>query len=224
MPHSLNLAEGLALSTFAPEGKPRFGRWERDAAAAASWLVELELAGRIELNPLGVSVLDATPAGDLQLDAVLQEIQQAEVRGLRGWAFALLAHAPGELTMGKLVERGIVSTERRGFLWINRTWYPEQDPEPRQEFLRGLQLPDDADLDRRTAAALVISHACGFERAAFPGSSRAALDRLVEHVTGQQWRTPAYQQLMRDLHLAVRTSSNLGTDWPHALPRDENRG
>lgn len=224
MPHSLNLAEGLALSTFTPEGKPRFGRWERDAAAAASWLVELELAKRIELNPLGVSVLDATPADDLQLDQVLQEIQQADVHELRRWALQLLAHNPGELTMDRLVERGIVSTERRGFLWINRTWYPEQDPAPRQEFLRGLQLPDSVEPDRRTAAALVISHACGIERSVFPEVSRAVLNQRVEHVTGQQWRTPADGQLMRELHLAVRTSSNFGTDWPHTLPQGEHRG
>lgn len=224
MPHSLNLAEGLALSTFTPEGKPRFGRWERDAAAAAAWIVELELAGRIELNPLGVSVLDSTPAGDLQLDAVLQEIQQADVHGLRRWALQLLAHNPGELIMDKLVERGIVSTERRGFLWMHRTWYPEQDSAPRQEFLRGLRLPDSADLDRRTAAALVISHACGIERAVFPDTARAVLNQHVEHITGQQWRSPADRQLMRELHLAVRTSSNFGTDWPHTLPRDEPRG
>ncbi|MBE9376408.1 GPP34 family phosphoprotein [Saccharopolyspora sp. HNM0983] len=219
MPQPLNLAEGLALSTFAPEGKPRFGRWERDAAAAAGWLVELELAGRIELNPLGVSAVDPTPAGEVQLDAVLQEIQQAEMQDLRGWALQLLAHDPGELTMGKLVERGIVSTERRGFLWINRTWYPELDPEPRREFLRGLQLADGAEPDRRTAAALVISDAGGIDRAVFPDISRAAFAARVDQVTGQQWRTPADRQLMRDLHLAVRTSANLGTDWPHAVRR-----
>ncbi|MGK5530480.1 GOLPH3/VPS74 family protein [Streptomyces sp. URMC 129] len=209
----ITLGEQLLLLSLDDEsGAERESTRVAWAIAAAS-LVELALAGRIDVTDDVVTVRDPAPIGVPYLDTQLAEIAGWEKPGKTGpWMRHLMKGAVNGASDG-LKERGLVREEVRkvlGLFPVRR--YPEADGsveaalrERLDAAVLGGQAPDE-----RTAALLALLHGAKLHRLVFPDADRRAVERTMAEVARGQWAAPAVRRVL-DAADAALTAIITGT-------------
>jgi golgi phosphoprotein 3 len=188
MPSDLTLAEELVLLGTNERGSTESAAWASlDNGIAGARLLELSLAGRLELGEKGaIVVADERPTGDELTDEALARIAESErQRDAKHWVSKLASGKVRKQVLARLDDRGVLVAERGRFLGVvPRTRHVEVDPGPERELrerLRGAVLGDEA-ADPRTVALAGLVKACGLTKAVFGREDRKAADRRIKEL------------------------------------------
>lgn len=203
----VSLAEELLLLAYNDEtGRATTGSTELDCGLAGAVLLELALAGRIDIVDGRVSVVDATATGDPVTDGVLERLARAgKARKAEWWVGKLRSKTrPGVLA--RLTERGILRQERHkimGLFPVRR--YPSVDPAVESAVRARLDLAvmKGVEPDVRTAALASLLHACGLARRTFPELNRRQLKARMKEIDEGQWAGAAVRKAIQSIHAAV---------------------
>ncbi|MFE4645639.1 GPP34 family phosphoprotein [Streptomyces sp. NPDC056730] len=185
-------------------------------AIAAASLVDLALAGRIEVTDEVVAVRDPAPLGVPSLDAALADIVGYEKPGkVKDWLHHLKKPAVAGATDG-LVEKGLVRKETKkvlGLFPVRR--YPEADGSAEasvrdrlDEVVRRGGTPDD-----RTAGLVALLHGAKLHKLAFPDGDARAVEARMTAIAQGQWASPAVRGIIDAAETALTvivTSTAIG--------------
>ncbi|MFF4381228.1 GPP34 family phosphoprotein [Kitasatospora sp. NPDC001547] len=201
----VTLAEEVLLLTLEDES----GAVKESAGAACAipgaLLAELALAGRVALEDGTVTVVPGgEPTGEPLLDGRLERLAEW-ARGRRTakaseWLTQDRATAPAD-TLERLVERGLVTEERRrvlGVFPVRR--YPEADGRVERALRERLAavVLHGAEPDARTGALIALLHAAGLYRSAFPEVPRKEVEPRFAEIAEGEWAGEAVREAIRN--------------------------
>ncbi|MFI5757958.1 GPP34 family phosphoprotein [Streptomyces sp. NPDC051569] len=190
--------ELLLLSLDDKSGAGKESTKTASAIAAAS-LVELALAGRIEVTGDLVIVRDPAPVGVECLDAALAAVvARDKPRKVADWMYQLKREAVAGATQG-LQAKGLIREETKkvlGLFPVRR--YPEADGSVEAAVRRRL---DAAVLqgetpDERTACLVALLHGAKLHRLAFPATGARAVEKRMAAIARGQWAAPAVRRVV----------------------------
>ena len=154
-----------------------------DLGLAGAVMIELALAGRVDVVARKLVVTDPTPTGDEVADRMLLRISaDPRTRAPKTWLHKVKKGLRAQVG-DRLVARGLVRHEEATVLGVFRvTRYPaasaatEADLRARLEscVLRG------AEPDERTAALAGLVHAVGLRKQVFPTADRRTVERRMK--------------------------------------------
>ncbi|GAT69045.1 protease [Planomonospora sphaerica] len=194
--------EVLLLAHEETEGKPLVGATQLDSALGGALLAELAVNGRIDLDGKKVTVRDATPLGDEELDATLARIAgEAKERKPDWWVYRLSSAKLRKRLLTGLAERGVLNEEHRKVLGIFPVArYPERDPRVEREIRERVRsVLDGADPDERVAVLIAVLHAAKIDRKAFPGVRKERVKEIVE----SEWVGRAVAKTIDSINAAI---------------------
>ncbi|WDV51852.1 GPP34 family phosphoprotein [Streptomyces coeruleorubidus] len=169
-------------------------------AVSAALLVELALAGRIDVTDDKVTVADATPLGDPALDSALADIAGRDKPGTtKDWITRLKTDAMAWAKRG-LIEKGLVREEKKKVFGIFPVrLYPEADGSVEAAVRQRLDavVLRGAAPDERTASLVALLHGAKLHRLAFPDAGAREVRAAMESVSHGQWSATAVRQVVR---------------------------
>ncbi len=157
-------------------------------ALAGAVLMDLALEGRIDTDPERLFVIDPTPLEEGLLDPTLDRIAQSvEMRDTGYWISQTAAYAGDihELSLARLVERGILKREDDRFMWVFQTRrYPIIDNKTVREVkLRIMEvLFSDEIPDARDIVIISLADACGIFRGIFSSRELEGAGQRIDQV------------------------------------------
>ncbi|OEU88175.1 hypothetical protein DB35_17430 [Streptomyces abyssalis] len=173
--------------------------WRTDCAAAGAVLLELALAGRLDVDHHKVVVADRTPVGSAVLDDVLAVLAAREKPATaQSWVRELRKSARGR-ALDRLRERGTVREEvcRTLGLFTTRR-YPTLDSSVEvalRDRLAGVVLRGETP-DERTVGLAVVLSAAGLYECAFPGVPARDVERRTAKLAHDNWAAPAVRRAL----------------------------
>ena len=203
----------LLLATDDATGKSTISALQLDPALAGAVLIELVVAGRVNLLGEGrqakVVVTDGTPLGDPVLDVALQSlIDKAPLKPVQ--AIRLLAKGLRARLNDLLEQRGILRRESGKVLGLfPTTSWPATSVEHESVVRRNLvgQLVQGLTPDPRTAALVALLHALRCtHKVVVPaehGLGRRELDRRAKQLAEGSWGSQAVRQTIDAMTAAV---------------------
>ncbi|MGC9667949.1 GOLPH3/VPS74 family protein [Planosporangium sp. 12N6] len=203
----INLAEELLLLAYDDAGSAAINTQMLGYGLAGALLMELALAGRVDVADKRVTVTDAAPTGDPVVDEALARIG-AEHRKPQDWVIRLAKGLPGRLLDG-LVEAGVLRREQDRVLWVfPRTRYPSAtgaQPEPETETRDRLRaaVTGDGPVDPRTAALCALVRAVRLEKTAVPGVPAKQVRERLKAVADASWPAEAVRKAIEGVEAAV---------------------
>jgi hypothetical protein len=196
------LAEDLLLLLFDDEkGKPVTGSTETDFALAGAVLLELVMAGRIDVTQKGrLVVRDPAPTGDPVLDdrlAILARKEGAKPANVIG---KLSKHLRAAL-LDRLADKGILHAEKgRALGLFPVTRWPAQDPRHEFELRTALDgvLCTGTEPDQRTAALIALLHAVGaVPKVVTDSVDKKAMKRRAKQIAEPAWAADAVRRAVQ---------------------------
>ncbi|WP_329384535.1 GOLPH3/VPS74 family protein [Streptomyces sp. NBC_01716] len=171
-------------------------------AIAAASLVELALAGRVEVHDDQVTVRDAAPLGDPTLDAALADLsgdQKRKPRRTKEWIEHLKKGAVAGTTKS-LVGKGLLREEKKkvlGLFPVRR--YPEADGSVEAALRQRLDevVMRGADPDERTASLVALLHGAKLHGLLYQKPQLATARTNMEKIAHGQWAGPAVRQAVK---------------------------
>lgn len=194
--------EVLLLAYSEAEGRQLIGSSELDAALGGAILAELAINDRIDLAGKQVTVRDATPLGDEELDAALARIAgEPRERKPEWWVQKFHSAKLRKRLLSRLAERGVLREEQHKILGIfPSTRYPERDPSIEQGIRERVQsVLSGTDPDERIAVLVAVLHAAKIDRKAFPDASG---DRIRE-ITEGEWAGEAVAKTIASINAVI---------------------
>ncbi|THA24806.1 GPP34 family phosphoprotein [Streptomyces sp. RKND-216] len=192
----LTLAEEVMLLSLDDDSGAAKAKDGTHWALAGGALVELVLAGRVEVEDDRAKVVDASPLGVPHLDTALAAIVEKgpELKVKKAMERAKCVR---EGTTESLIARGLVREEKKKVLGLFPvTRYPEADGAPEEELrarLGAVVLRGD-DPDERTASLVALIRGAKLGKLAFPGEDRRKVDSRMEEIAKGQWVQPAVRR------------------------------
>ncbi|WP_113701713.1 GOLPH3/VPS74 family protein [Nonomuraea lactucae] len=181
---TVTIAEELLLLAYSEdEGKQLISATQLDPALGGAILAELAVNERIELSEKKVSVRDATPLGDEELDAALARMaEERRERRPVWWVQKLHSSKLRRRLLTRLTESGVLNEQRGKVLGVfPTTRWPEADgsveAEVRERVAGALA---GATPDARTAVLIALAHASKLDRKAFPGAGKERIREIAE--------------------------------------------
>ena len=177
-------------------------------AISAASLLELALAGRIDVADDKVTVLDATPVGEPALDTALAAIGgKDDPAGTKDWINQLKTDAVGRANAG-LIEKGLVREEKKkvlGLFPVRR--YPEADGSVEAAVRQRLDAAvlHGATPDARTASLVALLHGAKLHRLAFPDADARRVAAAMESLSPGQWSATADSHVVKGAEDALST-------------------
>lgn len=206
----VTLAEEVLLLTLDDES----GAVKEQAAAACAipgaLLAELALAGRVALDGGQVTLVQGgEPTGEPLLDGRFERLAQW-VQGRRTakaseWLAEDRATATSD-TLQRLVERGLVTEERRRLLGVFPVRrYPEADGSVERALRERLAavVLHGAELDARTGALIALLHAARLHWSAFPDVPRKEIEPRFAAIAEGAWAGEAVREAARNTQAAL---------------------
>ena len=182
----------LLLCLTDKQGTIELGTWYSQAVAGAV-MVELLLAGRIELARTGemdfVRVKSSSPLGDPLIDECLRKIRDRGTPDtLQNWVSLLATTKDLKTPVAlELCRKGILrADEDKVLLIFSRRVYPEVDPLPERaliEKLREAIFREDSDVDPRTTVLVALAARTGILAATFGTQEVADRKDRIERIT-----------------------------------------
>ncbi|MFD3920878.1 GPP34 family phosphoprotein [Streptomyces sp. NPDC058595] len=201
-PVETTLGEQLLLLSLDDESGAEKESVNVSYAIAAASLVELVLAGRVEVDDDQVTVRDAAPLDDPTLDAALADISGQEKRKPRKtkeWIEHLKKGAVAGTT-GSLVAKGLIREEKKkvlGLFPVRR--YPEADGSVESALRQRLDevVMRGAAPDERTASLVALLHGAKLHGLLHEKPQLATAKVNMEKVAHGQWAGPAVRQAVK---------------------------
>lgn len=208
------LPEELALLAHHDTSGKRDPWAQLDLGLAGAVLLELALAGRVDVRDGKVLVLDPTPTGNGPVDAGLARIAaDAKQRKPQAWVEKLQKGLRAEVLDG-LVHDGVLDRQETKILGLFPSKrFPETDDGPEREVRARL---DDAVLrgatpERRTAALVSLVKASGLRKVCFPDGDRKAIERRMTEIAEGEWAGEAVQKAVDAVTAAMLVAVTVAT-------------
>jgi hypothetical protein len=202
----ITLGEQLMLLSLDDESGAEQETAKAACAIAAASLLELALAGRIDVTGEVVTVRDPSPVGTPYLDAQLGEIAgRDKPRKVKDWIEHLKNGAVSGATQG-LLDRGLVKEEVKKVLRLFRVRrYPEADGSVEAALRQRLDavVLQGGTPDERTAGLVALLHGAKLHRLAFPDAEKRLVERNMAAVAQGQWVAPAVRQVLDAMEAAL---------------------
>lgn len=181
-------------------------------ALVGAALMDLAMSDRIDNDLEKLMLVDETPTGEPALDHVLWKIkaEKGVDYSVRDWIDRLAPEAERirELSLKRLIERGILREEEGRFLWVfPMRRYPMIDNKEQTEVkLRLAQLLMSDDIpDIRDVAILNLADACGLLHEVFSNQELSRLEERIEQVTRLDLIGQAISATIEELRAALVT-------------------
>ncbi|MDF2097420.1 GOLPH3/VPS74 family protein [Aquibaculum arenosum] len=181
-------------------------------ALVGAVLMDLAMHDRIDNDLEKLMLVDATPLGEPALDHVLGRIaeEKDQERSVRDWIDRLAPEAETirELSLKRLIDRGILREEEGRFLWVFATRrYPLIDNKEQTEVkLRIAQILMTDDIpDARDVAILNLADACGLLHEVFSSHELSRLEERIEQLTRLDLIGQAVNATIEELRAALVT-------------------
>lgn len=206
----LLIAEELLVLAYREDGRPGAQRVELNAALAGALLVELALAGSVELDGNRVRAVEGgpVPGRPVLVDALAETV--AKVRRPKAWVQRLARKVRPRL-LADLVAAGVLTEQPHRVLGVLSTRrYPPADPDVRVGIERRLRAAviDGGAPDQRTAALAGLLHAAKLGRRVFPGDDRARVKRRLAEIAEGDWAADAVRGAIRAAHAATAAAAS----------------
>jgi hypothetical protein len=200
------LAQELVLLGLDDAGRVAGRNPGFDFALAGAVLLDLALAGKIDVVDKRVVPLDRQRFGDAVLDEALDSIRQSRrQRRPKDW-IPRLARGLRKRVLAQLVREGAVRIETVHLLRIfPSVRYPVIDP----PLVAGVRRRVDAAVrgggqpDPRTAALCSLLASASLDRRLFPDLPRRELRRRLDEIAQGNWASAAVRQAVRDVQAAT---------------------
>ncbi|WP_242583798.1 GPP34 family phosphoprotein [Streptomyces sp. MST-110588] len=212
----ITLCEELMLLSLDDATGVAKERQKTEHAIAGAVLVELALAGRVEIigeKAPKVFVRGRSPMGIPVLDAALAEITaRVRPRKAQEWVSHLSKDA-AVATRQSLLDRGLVREERKkvlGLFPVER--FPEADGSVEVEMRARLTrvVLEGAEPDARTAALAVLVQGAGLHKIAFPGADATVLkaaDARMREIAEARWAQEAVRKALTGAQAALTAAA-----------------
>ncbi|MFE9956228.1 GPP34 family phosphoprotein [Micromonospora sp. NPDC005299] len=212
----LLLTDELVLLAHDDAGTNRLGRPHLDYGVAGAVLLELALAGRVEVTDGRLAVTNPAPTGVPLLDHALATVAGDRPRKPKDWIGKLAKGLPDRVLDG-LVDAGVLRREADRVLWVfPRTRYPSPTgTEPavetaaRQRMLAALAA--DGPVDARTAALLTLTRAIGLDRTLFRELPRERVKARLTEIAAGDWASAATKKAIEETQAAVLVATTAAT-------------
>jgi plasmid stability protein len=183
----MNLAEEFALLGYDDDGTPLTDGTHLDNGLGGALLLELALAGRVDVEDKRVVVLDRSATGDALADEALTRIAEDKPRRPGHWV-SKFAQDTRPRVLRTLVEDGVLRVERDRVLGVfPRTKYPAAADGPAtaeaeaRERMRTALL-SEGTVDSRTAALCALVAATGLDRKVFADLDRRRVKARLKEI------------------------------------------
>ncbi|MEU4566044.1 GPP34 family phosphoprotein [Micromonospora sp. NPDC023956] len=205
----LTLAHELALLAYDDEGVDRVGTPNLGYGLAGAVLLDLTLAGRIEVADDRVVVVDPSPLGQPTLDAALTRIgAEAKRRRPKDWITRLSGDLRGPV-LDELVEAGVLRREAGRVLGLfPRTRFPsttgvEPAAEASARQRMHLAVATDGPVPARTAALVSLTRAVGLDRKLFRDLPKDQVKRRLKEIGEGSWASAATRRAVEETQAAL---------------------
>lgn len=185
-------------------------------ALGGAALMDLALRDRIDTDLSKLVLVDGRPTGEKALDLVLDRIREhPEIRSTAEWLDLLRRDGPEiyDLSVARLVERGILRQEAGRILWVFATRrYPLIDGKELQEVkLRIATLLMSNDIpDPRDVVIIALAQACGLLRRVFSESELKRAEPRIEQISRLDLVGQAMRSTMEDLQDVLASAAGRG--------------
>jgi hypothetical protein len=206
---AVTLAAELALLSYDDTGTNRLGTPILDYGLAGAALLELALAGRVEVTDGKVSVVDATPVGTPVLDELLARIAADDRQRRPKDLITRLSKGLRERVLDDLVAAGVLRRDADRVLGIvPRTRYPSPtgaeppvETDARQRLVAAVG--GEGPVPPRTAALVALVQAVGLHRRLFRDLPRDQVKRRLREIGDGDWASAATKRAIDQMHLAL---------------------
>jgi len=207
----------LLLATDDATGKSTISALQLDPALAGAVLIELVVAGRVNLLGEGrqakVVVTDGTPLGDPVLDVALQSlIDKAPLKPVQ--AIRLLAKGLRARLNDLLVQRGILRRESGKVLGLfPTTRWPARDSGPEQD-VRALVvgvLLNGQEPDGRTAAVISVLTAADMLKTVVQRPDIKAAKARGKDIGAGNWAGDSIRKVIQETQAAMTAAVMVST-------------
>lgn len=202
------MADELVLLAHDEDGTRRLGQPALGYGLAGALLVELALAGRIEVVGKKVTVRDPAPIGHAVLDGALARIAGDKPRKPAHW-IDKLSRKLADRVLDGLVAGGVLRREReRVLLLFPRTRFPTPDgTRPAAEVDARARMTaaitGDDPVDPRTAALCALVKAVGHDRRVFAHLPRALVRKRLKVISRGDWAATAVRKAIEEVQTAI---------------------
>lgn len=210
---ALLIAQELLLVAYREDGTAWGRGTELDLALGGALLVELALAGNVELVGSQVMAAGRQPApAHPELAGALTDVA-AKPRRPKSWVQRLARGARRRL-LRDLVEHQVLTEERYRLLGVlPARRYPALDPAPKLEIERRLRaaLVEGQQPDQRTAALASMLSAARLERRVLPDEDHKLVRQRLREVAESDWLGPyseAVRKAVRAAHAATAAAAS----------------
>ncbi|WP_127505249.1 GOLPH3/VPS74 family protein [Actinoplanes solisilvae] len=205
----MNLVEEFTLLAYDDDGTPLTDGTHLDHGLGGGLLLELALAGRVDVEDKRVVVVDASPTGDPLVDAALAKIVGEDKARRPGHWVSKFAKETRPMVLARLVDEGILTTEKDKVLWVfPRIKYPAaHGVEPAQEKaardrMRRAVL-DSGAVEPRTAALCALVAATDLDKTVFGDLDRKAVKARLREISEGAWAAAAVKKTIEEIQAAV---------------------
>lgn len=208
----LALPDELCLLGHDPESG-RSQSSHLDLGLAGAVLVELALAGRVDVDDDRVVVLDDSPTDDALLDDALGRIAGDKPRAPDDWV-SRLQKGLREQVLTRLVEVGVLDHQTSKLLGLfTRHRWREVDPEPEAQVRGRLEtvVLHGTEPDQRTAALVGLVRAVDLRGAVFPLAPRKTTEARMREVAEGEWAPAAVVTAVRQVQAAIIAATLVAT-------------
>lgn len=204
---TLTLSEEVMLLSLDDDSGAAKERTNVGWAAGGGVLVELTLAGRVDISGNKVSVRDTAPTGVPYLDDELARVvEHGKPWKVQDCLRAVSKEAADGATQA-LVDRGVLREEKKKVLGLFPTRrYPEVDGTGEDEVRRRLDrvIVEGADPDERTASLVALLHGARLRGLAFPQrEGRKQIEARMAEIAEGQWVQPAVRRAIDQAQAAM---------------------
>lgn len=203
------LADAFLLLALDDEGNNLVGDPGLDYGLAGAVLLDLMLAGRLDLDGDRVVVVEAAETGDPVADAALAKVA-AEGKPCKPDAWIQpLTEGLRQQILDRQVEAGVLRRDRDRVLWVfPRVRYASAtgtEPAAETAVRRELTGAVDGlgDVPARTAALLGLVQAVGLAGRLFPGRGRKELKARLDEIAEGNWAADAVQQTIARMQAII---------------------
>ncbi|MEU7903752.1 GPP34 family phosphoprotein [Actinoplanes sp. NPDC049118] len=205
----MNLAEELALLAYGDDGVADIDSVHLDNGLGGSLLLELALAGRVDVEDKKVVVRDPAPTGDQLVDRALDRlVSDGRPRRPSHWVAKFAKDTRGP-TLDRLVAEGVLTREQdRVLLVFPRTRYPAPDgvePAPETDARQRLAaaVSEAGPVEPRTAALCALVAATGLDRKIFRDLDRKLVKARLKEISEGAWAAAAVKKTIEEIQAAV---------------------
>ncbi|MBM2616810.1 GPP34 family phosphoprotein [Actinoplanes sp. LDG1-06] len=205
----MNLVEEFTLLAYDDDGTPLTDGTHLDHGLGGGLLLELALAGRVDVADKKVVALDTSPTGDPLVDAALMRIVADDKPRKPGHWVSKFAKDTRFQVLDKLVADGILRVEKDKVLWVfPRTKYPAaHGVEPVQETaardrMRHAVLGTGA-AEPRTGALCALVAATDLEKSVFGDLDQKVVKTRLREISEGAWAAEAVKKAIEEIQAAV---------------------